>query len=94
MLWEKALPMSPYLICAKKQRNVVGCQTELGKRKPSVSVDASTPENFICGPADRKKRNKRFRTHGFNQFSLLLPSFSLPLFLSQALFTTWQCLTF
>ena len=87
--------MSPYLICAEKQRNVVGCQTELGKRKPSVSVDASTPENFICGPADRKKRNKRLRTHGFNQFSLS-PSLllSLPLFLSQALFTTWQCLTF
>lgn len=81
MLWDKALPMSPHLICAKKQSNVVGCLTELDKGKPSVSVDASTPENFLCGPADRKKGNKTQDSWIQSVFSFSFPP-SLSLFFS------------
>lgn len=81
MLWEKAPPMSPHLICAKKQRKVVGCLTGLDKGKPSVSVDASAPENFLCGPADRQKRKDSGCMDSI-RFLFLIPSFSLSLFLS------------
>lgn len=82
MLWEKALPLSPYLICAKKQRNVVGCQTELGKRNHLSQWMPPHQKTSFVAQLIGKEKQKDSGLMDWISFLFLLPSFSLSPFFS------------